>query len=136
MPGSSLWLIPPEGSVFTKAIQSLISTKIPSLFPDTKTHDFIPHVTITSNVDPSLYGSDPQGWLDSLQIDTQGDIQVDMEAVEPGKPFFKKLTLRCAKDAGLLKLATVCRAEGVEGGDEEKAKKWADGDYAPHLSLL
>ena len=136
MPGSSLWLIPPKDWPFTTAIQTLIETQIPSVFSGTKTHNFIPHITITSNINAKLYGSEPQKWLDSLDLDVHSSIQIDMEALEPGKPFFKKLTLRCAKDAELLKLASTCRAEGVENGDAAKAKKWADEEYAPHLSLM
>jgi hypothetical protein len=139
MPGASLWIIPPKDSSFSQALQTLISTTIPPHFPQTKTHDFIPHVTITSNIDTSLYGSDPQAWLSALHLpsgDQHDPVFVTLDVLEAGDAFVKKLTLRAGKTAQLLQLASACRAEAVEGGDQAKAEKWAQDDYLPHLSLM
>lgn len=139
MPGASLWIIPPKDSSFSQALQTLISTTIPPHFPDTKTHDFIPHVTITSNIDQSLYGSDPQAWLGGLHLpsgDQHDPVFVTLDLLEAGDAFVKKLTLRAGKSAQLLQLASACRAEAVEGGDQGKAENWARDEYLPHLSLM
>ncbi|KAI4728243.1 2, 3 cyclic phosphodiesterase [Aureobasidium sp. EXF-10728] len=139
MPGASLWIIPPKDSSFSQALQTLISTTIPPHFPHTKTHDFIPHVTITSNIDQSLYGTDPQAWLSSLHLpsgDQQDPVFVTLDVLEAGHAFVKKLTLSAGKTAQLLQLASACRAEAVEGGDQDKADKWTRDEYLPHLSLM
>lgn len=139
MPGASLWIIPHRSSSFTQATQTLISTTIPRYFPDIKTYDFIPHVTVTSNIDQSLYGSDPQAWLGSLDLpsNVQHDaVFVGLETLEAGDPFVKKLTVKAGKSEALLDLAKSCRAVAVEGGNAEKAEKWARDDYLPHLSLM
>ncbi|KAK6005215.1 hypothetical protein QM012_007994 [Aureobasidium pullulans] len=139
MPGASLWIIPPKDSSFSQALQTLITTIIPPHFPDAKTHDFIPHVTITSNIDQSLYASDPQAWLGGLHLplgDQHDPVFVTLDLLEAGDAFVKKLTLRAGKSSQLLKLASACRAEAVEGGDQGKAEKWARDEYLPHLSLI
>ncbi|KAF1356744.1 2',3'-cyclic-nucleotide 3'-phosphodiesterase [Delphinella strobiligena] len=136
MPGSSLWLIPPRSSSFNQVLQNLITNTIPVHFPNTKTYDFIPHVTVTSNIDKSLYGQDPQAWLGSLKLPSSQAIPVSLEILEPGEPFFKKLTVRTGKSLQLLQLAVFCRAEAVYGSDSEKALEWAHDEYLPHLSLM
>jgi len=139
MPGASLWIIPPKDSSFSQALQTLISTTIPPHFPQTKTHDFIPHVTITSNIDSSLYASDPQAWLSDLHLpsgDHHDPVFVTLDVLEAGDAFVKKLTLRAGKTAQLLQLVSACRAEAVEGGEQGKAEKWAHDEYLPHLSLM
>ena len=139
MPGASLWIIPPKDSSFSQALQTLISTTIPPHFPHTKTHDFIPHVTITSNIDSSLYASDPQAWLSDLHLpsgDHHDPVFVTLDVLEAGDAFVKKLTLRAGKTAQLLQLVSACRAEAVEGGEQGEAEKWAHDEYLPHLSLM
>ncbi|KAI7088965.1 hypothetical protein KC356_g2906 [Hortaea werneckii] len=95
MPGSSLWLVPPEDSALYRTCHQLITTHIPSLFfPSTLAPSppplFTPHVTLTSDtVPPHLFRkqeqqqqssssttspspADPatsaQEWLDSLDL--------------------------------------------------------------------
>jgi len=140
MPGSSLWLVPPSPSRFHAVVQELISSSIPRLFPATKTYGFVPHVTLTSSIEAtSTYGDKPQEWLDSLALVTEpvnGKISICLDAIEPGKPFFKKLTLRARKDDRLVRLAAACRTCGVEDGDADRAKHWAEQEYLPHLSLM
>lgn len=139
MPGSSLWLVPPQGSALNKTLQSLISSTVPSHFPGVQTHNFIPHITITSNIDPTVYQHSPQAWLENLPLSTN-KLLVRFEACEPGKPFFKKLTVRVKKEdvaaESLTQVAAICRAEGVEDRDMDRAREWAERDYLPHLSLM
>lgn len=139
MPGASLWLIPPHHSPFTKDIQTLISKTIPARLPaGTKTHDFIPHVTITSQIEASVYRDDPQAWLGSLKLPPTSHhdpLLVSLEALEAGDPFFKKLIMKAEKTTQLLLLAATCRAQGVTSGDSAKADDWARSEYLPHLSL-
>lgn len=136
MPGSSLWLVPPPSSSFYRVVQNLITNTIPVHFPNTKTRDFIPHVTITSNIDKSLYDQDPQAWLGSLKLPSSQATPISLETLEPGEPFFKKLTVRTEKSLQLLQLAAFCRAEAAYGSDSKKALKWAHDEYLPHLSLM
>lgn len=139
MPGASLWIIPPTSS-FNDFLQTLITDTIPSLFPEATTHSFIPHITITSNVDQSIYDDqkDPQAWLDSLHLEHHEaqDIKILLADLEPGHPFFKKLTLNVVEDDPLLRLVAACRMEAVVGYDIINATWWAEGEYLPHLSLM
>lgn len=139
MPGASLWLIPPKTSSFNSTLQHLITTTIPSHFPSATTHDFIPHITLTSNISSSLYTSDPQNWLNNLslpQSSTSDPLILALELLETGSQFVKKLTIRAEKCSSLVELAGACRAGAVSEGDAEGAKKWAEEEYLPHLSLM
>lgn len=136
MPGASLWVIPPQSSLFNQIIQTLISKIVPAYFPNTKTHDFIPHLTITSNIDKSTYDKDPQAWLDNLPLDHLEHIPVPLDCIEPGEPFFKKLTIKAEDPPELLAFAAACRAHAVLDGDESKAAKWSEDEYLPHMSLM
>lgn len=140
MPGSSLWLVPPQPSEFETAAQELISTSVPRLFPNVRTHRFIPHITLTSLIDASsTYKDQPQQWLDGLALfpkPVNENLSIRLDAIEPGVPFFKKLTLRASKDDWLVQLAAACRSSGVEKGDDSRAKAWAEAEYLPHLSLM
>lgn len=139
MPGASLWIVPPASSPFNQVLQTLISNTIPPYFPEAQTHDFIPHLTLTSNIDQSLYKEDPQVWLGSLHFPPNPQHEptfITLDALEAGDPFVKKLTLRSGKSEQLLQLAAAFRAAAVENGDIDKAQKWANNDYLPHLSLM
>lgn len=135
MPGSSLWLIPNLSSAFSQTLQEIITNTVPSHFPSYTTHAFIPHVTLTSNIPSTQHTPDPQQWLNGLNV-TDQPIRATIEKLEPGVPFFKKLTLRLEKQAALLDLAAECRAAGVLEGDGEAAGRWAQDEYLPHASLM
>ncbi|KAK5095955.1 DNA replication initiation factor cdc45 [Lithohypha guttulata] len=143
MPQSSLWVIPPrDDHPFNKSLLSLIQETIPSDFPRVPKSNFkfLPHVTVTSEISPSTYGSDAQSWLDNLSLPTEFQKEkveptIELEEIEVGDVFFRKLTLRAKKDENLVKLASVCRSQGLGVSDEE-GKKWAESEYAPHLSLM
>ncbi|GAB7339036.1 hypothetical protein MBLNU457_5698t2 [Dothideomycetes sp. NU457] len=128
MPGSSLWLLPPPNTPLNTHLQTLITSTLPSRFPSTKAHNFIPHITLTSNVPASLHSPDPQAWLDSLDLPASSTITAEVVAVDPDDKFFKKLTLRLEKKGVLVDLATACRAQGVLDGDGAGAEKWAEED--------
>ncbi|KAK5199551.1 Pre-mRNA-splicing factor cef1 [Exophiala xenobiotica] len=141
---SSLWLIAPsDDHAFNKCLKDLIGSTLPSDFPHAPKNNFIPHVTITSDIDPSkTYGSTPQEWLNSLTLPEfkreSNEVIIELEELEAGDPFFKKVTLRAKKDANLVKLAAKCRQQGLglEVSDESEAQKWAENEYLPHLSLF
>ncbi|KAK5455926.1 hypothetical protein LTS15_005244 [Exophiala xenobiotica] len=141
---SSLWLIAPsDDHAFNKCLKDLIGSTLPSDFPHAPKNNFIPHVTITSDIDPSkTYGSAPQEWLNSLTLPEfkreSNEVIIELEELEAGDPFFKKVTLRAKKDANLVKLAAKCRQQGLglEVSDESEAQKWAENEYLPHLSLF
>lgn len=133
MPGSSLWLLPPKSHLLNEICSGLMD-QTSSRF--SSPHRFIPHVTLTSEISPSIYGSDPQKWLESLQLPPTNTVQVKFEKLESEDIFFRKLYIQCIKTDGLEMLAATCRlkVEGFE--EEEKAKKWGAEQYNPHLSLL
>ena len=142
MPASSLWLIvPSQVHPFNKSLLDLIGDTYPSDFASYKTHKFIPHVTLTSDITSETYekSSSPQEWLDNLDLEHDfkkelNEVGVEFEVLESGDKFYKKLYLRAGKDANLLRLAAKCREQ--TGASEEDAKKWAEDEYAPHLSLM
>lgn len=142
MPQSSLWLIPPKDDhPFNKSLKSLISETIASDFPRVPKDqlNFPPHVTLTSDIPASTYSSDPQAWLDNLSLPQEFkkehvEPDLNFEVLETGNQFFKKLYLRARSDENLLKLAAATRQ--ATGADEGEAKKWAESEFKPHLSLL
>ncbi|KAK4986011.1 hypothetical protein LTR66_008006 [Elasticomyces elasticus] len=125
MPGWSLWLVPPEHSSLHAALTTLITTTLPSLFPNTDHPAFHPHVTLTADVPPSTFAeADPQAWLDGLALPEEGGAGIDVVVggVEVGESFVKKLTLKVEEDGGLVELAVWCRAGAIFGGDFERAR--------------
>jgi 2',3'-cyclic-nucleotide 3'-phosphodiesterase len=133
MPGSSLWLVPPTSSPLNKILQTLISDAIPFQFPTKTTHDFIPHITLTSGIEP--FPSDPQHWLNDLKLPDADSLHVRVQQPEAGVPFFKKLTLACEKNDGLKALAEACRAQATKV-EEAEAARWVEKEYLPHCSLV
>jgi 2',3'-cyclic-nucleotide 3'-phosphodiesterase len=133
MPGSSLWLLPPKGHPLDAVLSSLID-QTSSRFGSP--HRFIPHVTLTSDISPSIYSSDPKAWLDSLELPSGSHVHVKFETLASEDVLYRKLYIKCEKLDELKKLAMVCRRK-VEGYEEERtASRWGDREYNPHLSLL
>ncbi|KIW21068.1 hypothetical protein PV08_01647 [Exophiala spinifera] len=138
---SSLWLIAPSDEhAFNRSLKDLISSTLPSDFPHAPKNNFVPHVTITSDVDPAkTYGSSPQEWLDSLALPDfkreTDEVTIELEQLEAGEAFFKKVTIRARKDGNLVKLAAACRRQALAVSEGE-AQKWAEHEYLPHLSLF
>lgn len=135
MPGSSLWLLPPEDSEVFKAIHDLIANQIPAIYPKASPPHFVPHVTLTSDI--LAEHSEPQRWLDGIDLpDSVGKLKVAIGEVKAGGIFTQKLTMRCEKNDEICDLAMYCRAAGVEGAGMEGARKWVEGSYGPHCSLM
>jgi 2',3'-cyclic-nucleotide 3'-phosphodiesterase len=133
MPGSSLWLLPPKSHPLNSILSGLVQ-QIPSRFDSP--HRFLPHLTITSEISPSTYSSDPQAWLDSLNLPSACTVQVRFGKLASEDVFVRKLYITCAKGEGLEGLAVLCRQE-VEGFKDKKlAEAWANEKYIPHLSLM
>ncbi|KAF2145531.1 uncharacterized protein K452DRAFT_355968 [Aplosporella prunicola CBS 121167] len=146
MPGCSLWLVPPEGSAISTTLSTLISEILPKHFPDASPPTFVPHVTLTSDIAPSVFSpaldesqqkSDAQAWIDQLpNIPKGGDVVVKFQALDVGEAFVKKLTLRVEK-GGVKELAFRARMYGVEkGGAPHNAEEWVKNSYGPHNSLV
>lgn len=133
MPGSSLWLLPPDTHPLNYVLTSLIE-RTASHFGSSDL--FIPHLTLTSEIYPSTYGSEPQKWLDGLNLPACDDVKVDFEKLSGEDVYFRKLYIKCHKTTGLKALAKVCRKQVAGHEDEETAGKWVDEKFNPHVSLL
>ncbi|OAK98561.1 2',3'-cyclic-nucleotide 3'-phosphodiesterase [Phaeosphaeriaceae sp. SRC1lsM3a] len=132
MPGSSLWLLPPESHPLNHPLPTLIEQTSARFGSPNR---FIPHVTLTSEISPSLYGNNPQEWLDSLDLSEGSGAKVKFERLASEDVYVRKLYIKCTKMKELDALAAICRRQ-VEGHDERKANSWATESYNPHLSLL
>ncbi|KAM7183481.1 2',3'-cyclic-nucleotide 3'-phosphodiesterase [Rhypophila sp. PSN 637] len=165
MPGSSLWLLPPKSHPLHAILSTLITKTLPSHFPDiipdpssnSDSHSmdstfFPPHMTLTSGIPPSLYGSDPQAFLDSIPFPatnssdgvkvrfspSSGDIN---GAIQSQETFFRRCFIKVVLDESVRQLAGIARARGVNGEDgigpktEEWLGQWAK-EFGPHVSLI
>jgi 2',3'-cyclic-nucleotide 3'-phosphodiesterase len=133
MPGSSLWLLPPADHPLNEVLPRLID-KTSEQFHSP--HRFLHHVTLTSEISPSKYGSDPQAWLESLDLPAGNDVRITFERLGSDDAFYRKLYIKCEKNEGIKQLAHQCRKH-VDGFEEEnKLKAWTEEQYMPHLSLM
>lgn len=139
MPGSSLWLVPPPSHPLHAVLTTLISTTIPSLFTASSPPppSFSPHLTLTSHIDPALYGADPKAWLDSIPFPAA---RVVFSRVMTQDVYFRRCYLQCAFE-GVQDVAGMARARGVEGEDRVGSKtkawlaEWREA-FGPHVSLM
>ena len=97
---------------------------------------FRSHVTLTSEISPSTYSSDPQAWLNSLNLPSGDGVQVTFGQLASEDVFVRKLYIQCAKSDGLKELARACRREVDGFGEDAKATEWTNDKYNPHVSLL
>ncbi|KAH7114446.1 2',3'-cyclic-nucleotide 3'-phosphodiesterase [Dendryphion nanum] len=132
MPGSSLWLLPPPNHPLNGVLFSLIQ-EVASHFDSP--HLFLPHVTLTTDIDPSIYGTKSQNWLDSIELPKATEVQVKFDHLNSEDVFFRKLYVKVVRE-GVATLGEMARkhVDGFSG--EDVARKWVDGEYVPHLSLL
>lgn len=157
MAGSSLWLVPPPSHPLHEILTTLITTTLPALVPpgpappSDKTASppspspptFAPHLTLTSNIDPSsTYATSPspQAWLDALPFPAGTAVRVIFERVKTDNFFFRRCYLKVGYD-GVRYVAAVARARGVEGEEEvgRRTEKWLEewrAAFGPHVSLL
>lgn len=135
MPGSSLWLVPLPNSWLYNALNSLINTDIPDIYPEAAQPSFTPHVTLTADTIPSDL-QDPQEWLDTVKLPTFGTEKLTMRIGEPviGSIYFQKLTLAVEKNRQICELAIACRAASTN--DEAQSRRWVGEQYWPHCSLM
>lgn len=138
MPGSSLWLLPPSTHPLHSILTSLIH-QTSSHF--SSPHHFIPHITLTSEISPTTYSSNPQTFLNNFTFPPVSSIKVRFERLQSEDVFVRKLYIKIEKDesGGLLELGKVARksVQGFEGEDGDgKAEAWAKDVWNPHLSLL
>lgn len=140
MPGSSLWLTPAPSHPFHGILTELIETTLPALLrPSSRPVKFAPHLTLTSNIDPAVYGADPQAWLDSLPFAAAATTTVLFERVKSEDVFFRRCYLKCRFTDGVGRLAGVARAWGVHGGDGPRTEAWLQEwkeAFGPHVSLV
>ena len=143
MPGSSLWLIPPASHPLHGIISSLIAGDLPSRFPEVTGPAFAPHMTLTSNIPPAVYGDQPQAWLDAIPWPAvASDVSIRFRAVRTEDVFFRRCYLQVFWNDGIRDLAGLARARGVHGEADATAPKtaqWLDewrAAFGPHVSLL
>ncbi|KAK0616739.1 2',3'-cyclic-nucleotide 3'-phosphodiesterase [Immersiella caudata] len=146
MPGSSLWLLPPPSHPLHSILSTLITTTLPSLFLSESSsstlapHFFTPHMTLTSEISPSVYGKSPQAWLDSIPFPPTSEVHVRFKDVTTQDVFYRRCYLRVRVE-GVREVVGIARARGVEGEDEvgEKTRRWVEWwmeEYGPHVSLM
>lgn len=144
MAGSSLWLVPPPSHPLHAAIAKLIETTLPAgQFPDATPRPpaFAPHLTLTSSIDPAVYGADPQAWLDGIPFPGGGSqVRVVFERVATEDVYFRRCYLKCGFD-GVREVAGMARARGVLGEDGvgEETERWLAewrASFGPHVSLV
>lgn len=132
MPGSSLWLLPPKGHALDALLSSLMQ-KTACYFGSP--HSFLPHVTLTSEIEASTYDPNPQQWLDRLEFPSGKDVIVKFSSLRSEDVFVRKLYIQVQKP-GVQELGKIAR-KAVKGfEDDGAAGEWAERKYNPHLSLL
>jgi len=128
-PGFSLWLIPPEDShaydVLTRAINDIVPYEMRASGSAPK---FEPHITLASRIPRQSITSDPQEWLDGIDLSDISSVEVWWHELAIGDAFHKRLFVRCKRSDSLLQLASNCRAFSSANIDEAQ--------YDPHVSLL
>jgi hypothetical protein len=128
-PGLSLWLVPPTDSTIYKALSNAIVNIVPPILNASDSPPrFEPHVTLTSRISRQTISSDPQKWLDELDLPAISTAEVMFQEIAVGDTFTKKLFIRCEREGSLLELAASCRAHSSSEGD--------GADYDPHVSLV
>jgi 2',3'-cyclic-nucleotide 3'-phosphodiesterase len=140
MPGSSLWLVPPPDHPLHNILSDIITRQLPFKFPDVTGPSFSPHMTLTSNIDPEIYGDNPQAWLDSIPWPEAGTVKVRFRGVETEDTFFRRGYVKVGFD-GVREIAGIARSRGVIGeniigpGTESWLRDWQIA-FGPHVSLI
>lgn len=101
-------------------MQTQITSMVPMRFAPAKAHNFIPHVTLTSNINPALHEADAQAWLDGLELTIEG-----LQALNAAKDREEADTAAAEKralEAGNLEPATTTTTAAL---DPEKAAEQA-----------
>jgi hypothetical protein len=128
-PGLSLWLVPPIDSAIYRALSNAIVHIVPPILNVSDSPpQFEPHVTLASRIPKHSITSDPQKWLDALDLPGISTAEVTFQELAVGDTFTKKLFIRCERAESLLELATSCRKHSNSESD--------GADYDPHVSLV
>jgi hypothetical protein len=128
-PGLSLWLVPPTDSAIYKALNNAIVHVVPPILDASDSPpQFEPHVTLTSRISRQTITTDPQKWLDELDLPAISAAEVKFQELAVGDTFTKKLFIRCERRESLLELAASCRKHSSSESD--------GADYDPHVSLV
>ncbi|KAK4456573.1 putative cyclic phosphodiesterase [Cladorrhinum samala] len=145
MTGSSLWLLPPPSHPLSSILKELITAKIPSHFPHLTSSPSLPpsffeaHMTLTSEIPPSAYGSNPQAWLDSIPFPPAEQVKLRFGRIKSQDVFHRRCFVSVEYD-GVKKVVAKAREHGVEGaGEEDKVDKWLEwwrNEYGAHVSLI
>jgi hypothetical protein len=117
-----------------KALTTLITQTLPSLFPEALPPTFAPHITLSADT-VSAALANPQEWLNQLQLSDVSGLQVTIGELEVGSIFFQKLIQLCEKTEHMCELAATCRRAGMGEGESE-GREWAEGSWRPHCSLV
>ncbi|KAK8121849.1 2'-3'-cyclic-nucleotide 3'-phosphodiesterase, partial [Apiospora sp. TS-2023a] len=123
-------------------IADLIERTLSAAFPDLTGPVFAPHMTLTSNIDPAVYGDSPQAWLDAVPWPRAADVDVRLEKVATQDIFFRRCFLKVAFEKGIRDIAGLARAVGVNGEGyqigpvtEKWLEEWREA-FGPHVSLI
>ncbi|KAK0709324.1 2',3'-cyclic-nucleotide 3'-phosphodiesterase [Lasiosphaeria miniovina] len=146
MPGSSLWLLPPQAHPVRAALSTLIASTLPAALPAEAGVIFEPHMTLTSDIPADAYGKDPQSWLDAIPwpAASAGDgVRVRLASVASQDVFVRRCYIQVhAGQGGVRDLVGFARAHAVYGeedasGPETRAwlQRWEEA-YGPHVSLI
>lgn len=156
MPGASLWLVAPgtPPSPFDCAhfggggraapppplptrLQTLIAGTLPAAHPGLagEAPPFVPHLTLTSGVDPARYGADPQAWLDALPLARPAPPRVRFGPLATADAFVRRAAIAVARP-GVAPLARAARAAAVGEGDAEGGVEAWLRAWEPHVSLV
>lgn len=140
MPGSSLWLVPPPDHPLHGILAELVTKTLPAKFPAEVGPLFSPHMTLTSNIEPSIYGDNPQQWLDSIPWPKGSEVKPQFGVVKTEDVFFRRAYIKLGFD-GVRDIAALARARGVEAEEDigPKTEKWLAewvAAFGPHVSLI
>jgi hypothetical protein len=128
-PGLSLWLVPPEGSDAYKVLIKAITEIVPDeMDASDSAPKFEPHITLASRIPRQSVASDPETWLNKIDLPEISSVEVRWHELAVGDAYHKRLFVRCKRSDSLLQLASSCRAFSSANVGEAQ--------YDPHVSLL
>lgn len=121
--GYSLWLLPTKNSTIGTSLVSTIKSLGCS---------FAPHVTLVSKIPLSVPAEQVQSSLETYFVNhSLPDVQINQ--LDTGSEFYKRIFLRCQKSDSLLSLARFSKETFVD--NDEKPTDWLK-KYDPHISLI
>ncbi|ODV92397.1 hypothetical protein CANCADRAFT_86218 [Tortispora caseinolytica NRRL Y-17796] len=116
----ALWLQPPSG------VAAILQESIDKLSKAANSDQFLPHVTVTTQVPSDIDREALQGIADRLL----GETSVSFTQLVFGTYFFKNAFIRVERSESLLELTHACRALF-----DPEVDTWIQS-YDPHVSLI